>query len=54
MPARVAISEYVDVAHSFYGGDEPGLVNGVLDTVARDVRPDELATAARGRAAAAA
>lgn len=42
VPARVVISEYVDVAHSFYGGDEPGLVNGVLDAVAREVRPGEL------------
>ncbi|GJD92841.1 transcription antitermination factor NusB [Methylobacterium iners] len=41
VPARVAISEYVDVARSFYGGDEPGLINGVLDKVARGVRPAE-------------
>ncbi|HEV7439273.1 MAG TPA: transcription antitermination factor NusB [Methylobacterium sp.] len=43
VPARSAISEYVDVAHSFYSGDEPGLVNAVLDKVAREVRPSELA-----------
>jgi transcription antitermination protein NusB len=42
VPARVAISEYVDIAHSFYSEDEPGLVNAVLDAVARDVRGDEL------------
>jgi N utilization substance protein B len=42
VPARVVISEYVDVAHSFYGEDEPGLVNGVLDAVARQARPGEL------------
>jgi N utilization substance protein B len=42
VPARVVISEYVDVAHSFYDQDEPGLVNGVLDSVAREVRPGEL------------
>lgn len=42
VPARVVISEYVDIAHSFYSGDEPGLVNGVLDAVAREVRPGEL------------
>jgi N utilization substance protein B len=41
VPARVVISEYVDVARSFYGGDEPGLINGVLDKVARFVRPAE-------------
>ena len=42
VPVRAAISEYVDVAHSFYGGDEPGLVNAVLDAVAREVRGGEL------------
>lgn len=42
VPARTAISEYVDVAHSFYNADEPGLVNAVLDRVARDVRSSEL------------
>lgn len=40
-PARVAISEYVDVAHAFYSGPEPGLVNAVLDRVCRELRPDE-------------
>ncbi|MGE5546541.1 MAG: transcription antitermination factor NusB [Solirubrobacterales bacterium] len=40
-PARVAISEYVDVAHAFYAGPEPGLVNAVLDRVARALRPEE-------------
>ncbi|MDR7038131.1 MULTISPECIES: transcription antitermination factor NusB [Methylobacterium] len=48
VPARAAISEYVDVAHSFYAGDEPGLVNAVLDKVARGTRGDELADAKRG------
>jgi N utilization substance protein B len=43
-PTRVAISEYVDVAHAFYSGPEPGLVNAVLDKVARAVRPDEFAS----------
>lgn len=43
VPARAAISEYVDVAHSFYAADEPGLVNAVLDKVARQVRPAEVA-----------
>ncbi len=47
VPVRVAISEYVDVAHSFYGGEEPGLVNAVLDKVARAARAEELDGAAR-------
>jgi N utilization substance protein B len=42
VPARVVISEYVDVAHAFYDADEPGMVNAVLDSIGRDVRADEL------------
>lgn len=50
VPARVVITEYVDVTHSFYGDDEPGLVNAVLDTLTRDVRPGELEKKAAGQA----
>jgi len=39
VPARVAITEYVDVARAFFEADEPGLVNAVLDSVARSCRP---------------
>ena len=42
VPARVVISEYVDLTHGFYSEDEPGLVNAVLDAVAREVRGGEL------------
>ena len=42
VPARVVISEYVEVAHSFYSEDEPGLINAVLDAIAREVRGHEL------------
>ena len=38
VPVAVIISEYVDIAKAFYDGDEPGLVNGVLDRVASRVR----------------
>jgi N utilization substance protein B len=41
VPARVVIDEYVELAHAFYAGAEPGMVNGVLDTLARRLRPDE-------------
>jgi N utilization substance protein B len=44
-PARVAIAEYVGVANAFYEGREPGFVNGVLDKLARVLRPDEMAGA---------
>jgi transcription antitermination protein NusB len=43
VPVGAAISAYVDVAHSFYTADEPGLVNAVLDRLAREVRPGEVA-----------
>jgi N utilization substance protein B len=42
VPARVAISEYLDIAHAFFSGKEPGLVNGVLDRLARQLRAAEL------------
>lgn len=48
VPARVVITEYVDVARAFFDADEPGLVNGVLDHVARDARPEEFSAAASG------
>jgi N utilization substance protein B len=42
VPARVAISEYVDVADAFFdGGDEPRFINGVLNALARQRRPEE-------------
>ncbi len=50
VPARVVITEYVDVTHGFYGEDEPGLVNAVLDNLAREVRPGELEKKAAGQA----
>jgi N utilization substance protein B len=43
VPPKVVISEYVDIAHAFFGGPEPKLVNAVLDRVAKGVRGDELA-----------
>jgi transcription antitermination protein NusB len=42
VPARVAISEYVDVASAFFpDGEEPPFVNGVLNKMARQRRPEE-------------
>ena len=45
-PARVVINEYLDVAHGFFDGDEPRLVNGLLDRLARTLRAAEFATEA--------
>ena len=42
-PARVVINEYLDVAHGFFDGDEPRLINGLLDRLARTLRAAEFA-----------
>lgn len=41
--ARVIVSEYVELAKAFFDGDEPKMVNGVLDRIAREWRPEEVA-----------
>ena len=38
IPLKVVINEYVDVAHAFFEGDEPGVVNAVLDRIGRSAR----------------
>jgi len=43
VPARVVVSEYVDVANAFVDSDETGMVNAVLDTIARQSRTGEFA-----------
>ncbi len=41
LPLKVTISEYVDVAHAFYSGPEPKMVNAVLDKIGHTLRdPD--------------
>lgn len=40
VPPRAAITEYVDIAHAFFSGREPAMVNGVLDKLARLLRPE--------------
>ena len=42
IPPKVSISEYVNVADAFYAGSEPGMVNAVLDRIARVVRDGEI------------
>ena len=39
VPTASAISEYVDVAKAFFDDREAKFVNGILDAVAKDVRP---------------
>ncbi len=37
IPAKVVLSEYIDLAKSFFEGDEVGLVNAVLDKIAKTI-----------------
>ena len=48
VPARVVINEYVEIAHAFLSQDDPKVVNGVLDKLARRLRPAEFETIASG------
>ena len=41
VPARVVITEYVEVAGAFFDGDEPKVVNAVLDKLAKKHRAKE-------------
>ena len=42
VPAPVVINEYVNLAHAFFDGKEPGFANAVLDTLVRRLRPDDV------------
>jgi N utilization substance protein B len=43
VPARVSIKEYVDIAGAFFGAEEVGMINAVLDALARQCRAAEFA-----------
>lgn len=42
IPSGVVITEYVDIAKAFYEDDASGLVNGVLDAIAKQANRDNL------------
>jgi N utilization substance protein B len=42
IPPRVTITEYVDIAHAFLDREEAGMVNAVLDRLARKERAEDL------------
>jgi transcription antitermination protein NusB len=42
VPARVVVSEYVDVANAFVDREETGMVNAVLERIAKHFREQEL------------
>jgi N utilization substance protein B len=46
VPARVVVAEYVDVANAFLDKNETGMVNAVLDQLARQLRAAEFGRAA--------
>lgn len=41
VPALVIINEYMAIATDFFSGKEPGIVNGVLDKIAKHMRAAE-------------
>ena len=47
VPARVVVSEYADIANAFVERDETGMINAVLDQLARQLRAGEFEAAAR-------
>jgi transcription antitermination protein NusB len=47
VPARVIVSEYVDIAHAFVDKEETGLINAVLDHIARRCRAGEFPATGR-------
>lgn len=38
LPVQIVLDEYVSIAHAFFEGAEPKFINGLLDSVAGDVR----------------
>lgn len=46
--APIIINDYVTVMRSFYGSAEVGLINGVLDSVAKTTRATKADAAAKG------
>lgn len=46
VPTRVVLNEYINLAHAFFAGGEPALVNAVLDRLALGFRGPEAAPAA--------
>lgn len=49
VPPRATINEYVEIAHGFLATDETGLVNALLDRLARALRPSEMSAEATRR-----
>lgn len=51
VPPKVVISEYLAVTDAFFGDKETAMVNGVLDKLAHELRPDQMGAARGGNSA---
>ena len=50
IPPRATITQYVNLTRAFFDGKQPGLANGVLDQLAKTLRPEELTPQGNGPA----
>tara|TARA_B000000532_G_scaffold41043_1_gene30155 strand:- start:881 stop:1336 length:456 start_codon:yes stop_codon:yes gene_type:complete len=41
IPVKVIINEYIEISKSFFEGDEPNFINGILDKISKICRPNE-------------
>ena len=41
VPVAVIVTEYVEIAQAFFEGEEPKIVNAVLDRIAKQVRGEK-------------
>tara|TARA_A100001388_G_scaffold260882_1_gene229252 strand:+ start:477 stop:932 length:456 start_codon:yes stop_codon:yes gene_type:complete len=41
IPAKVIINEYIEISKSFFEGEEPNFINGILDKISKIYRPNE-------------
>lgn len=48
IPVAVIVTEYVEIARAFYDGEEPRIVNAVLDRLGRTLRSDDRPAAGQG------
>ena len=44
IPGKVSIDEYVEIAKKYSSSESAGLVNAVLDRIAKETRPEEVGT----------
>ena len=41
IPVKVIINEYIEISKSFFEGEEPNFINGILDKISKIYRPSE-------------